>query len=190
MKFSQKMPLNFFYTTVQKKSKMTKNPNQGGPALKGHCHAQRWERGFVFLVEEFTYCRLSSSFWISSILGHPTLKPAQMLFFLLGHHENICFLNFLSVSQNDLGHGQVPTNVALSLSASCRTGGFGSILQFVDHLLSLEQKRQDDLVASVYLPVTSTPLRSSRSPPVTPPFSPMVAPSAGPAPVAVGRSRW
>ena len=76
----------------------------GLPLLKGgHCHAQRWVRGFVFLVEKFTYCRLSSSFWISSILGHPTLKPAQMLFFLLGHHENICFLNFLSVSQKWLG---------------------------------------------------------------------------------------
>ena len=33
MKFSQKMPLNVFYTMVQKKSKMTKNSNQGGPAL-------------------------------------------------------------------------------------------------------------------------------------------------------------
>ena len=27
------MPLYFFYTKVQKKSKMTKNSNQGGPAL-------------------------------------------------------------------------------------------------------------------------------------------------------------
>ena len=27
------MPLNLFYTKVQKKSKMTKNSNQGGPAL-------------------------------------------------------------------------------------------------------------------------------------------------------------
>ena len=59
-----------------------------------------------------------------------------------------------------------------------RTGGFGSIQKFVDHLLSLEQKRQDDLVASVDLPVTSTPLRSSRSRPVTPSFSPVVGPSA------------
>ena len=34
MKFSQKMPLYFFYIMVQKKSKMTKNSNQGGgPAL-------------------------------------------------------------------------------------------------------------------------------------------------------------
>ena len=49
--------------------------------------------------------------------------------------------------------------------------------------ISQEQKRQDDLVASVYLPVTSTPLRSSRSPPVTPPFAPVVAPSAGLSPV-------
>ena len=31
--FSHKMPLYFFYTMVQKKSKMTKNSNQGGPAL-------------------------------------------------------------------------------------------------------------------------------------------------------------
>ena len=31
------MPLYFFYTTVQK-SKMTKNSNQGGPALKLHKH--------------------------------------------------------------------------------------------------------------------------------------------------------
>ena len=30
MKFSQKMPLYFFYTMVQKKSKMTKNSNQRG----------------------------------------------------------------------------------------------------------------------------------------------------------------
>ena len=30
LKFSQKMPLYFFYTMVQKKSKMTKNSNQGG----------------------------------------------------------------------------------------------------------------------------------------------------------------
>ena len=29
------MPLYLFYTMVQKKSKMTKNSNQGGPALKG-----------------------------------------------------------------------------------------------------------------------------------------------------------
>ena len=93
------------------------------------------------------------------------------------------FLIFCQFRKNDLGHGQVPTNVALSLSASCRTGGFGSILQFVDHLLSLEQKRQDDLVASVYLQVSSTPLRSSCSPPVTPPFSPVVAPSAGLSPL-------
>ena len=28
-------------------------------------------------------------------------------------------------------------SVALSFSASCQTGGFGSIQQFVDHLLSL-----------------------------------------------------
>ena len=27
------MPLNLFYTMVEKKSKMTKNSNQGGPAL-------------------------------------------------------------------------------------------------------------------------------------------------------------
>ena len=27
------MPLYFFYTMVQKKSKMTKNSNEGGPAL-------------------------------------------------------------------------------------------------------------------------------------------------------------
>ena len=27
------MPLNFFYTIMQKKSKMTKNSNQVGPAL-------------------------------------------------------------------------------------------------------------------------------------------------------------
>ena len=27
------MPLYLFYTIVQKKSKMTKNSNQGGPAL-------------------------------------------------------------------------------------------------------------------------------------------------------------
>ena len=33
MKFLQKMPLYFFYAKVQKKSKMTKNSNQGGPAL-------------------------------------------------------------------------------------------------------------------------------------------------------------
>ena len=78
---------------------MNLNESLWQSSLKGHCHAQRWVRGFVFLVEKFTYCRLSSSFWISSILGHPTLKPAQMLFFLFGHHENICFFNFLSVSQ-------------------------------------------------------------------------------------------
>ena len=28
------MPLNLFYTMVQKKSKMTKNSNQGGSCLK------------------------------------------------------------------------------------------------------------------------------------------------------------
>ena len=36
MKFSQKMPLNVFYTIVQKKSRMNKNSNQGGSALSYH----------------------------------------------------------------------------------------------------------------------------------------------------------
>ena len=82
-----------------------------------------------------------------------------------------------------MGHGQAPTNATLSLSESCRTGAFRSIHQFVDHPLSLEQKRQDDLAASVHLPVTSTPLLSSRSPPVTPSFSSVIAPTAGLSPV-------
>ena len=30
MKFSQKMPVDFFYTMVQKSQKMAKNSNQGG----------------------------------------------------------------------------------------------------------------------------------------------------------------
>ena len=34
MKYSEKMPLYLFYAMVQKKSKMTKNPNQGGSCLK------------------------------------------------------------------------------------------------------------------------------------------------------------
>ena len=37
-------------------------------------------------VEKFTHCCPSSSPWISSILGHPTLKPTRMLSFLPEHH--------------------------------------------------------------------------------------------------------
>ena len=56
----------------------------------------------------------------------------------------------------------------------------GSTQQFLDHLLSLEQERQDHqfffLVISVHLPVTWIPswIRSSRSHPVSPSFSPEV----------------
>ena len=44
MKFSQKMPLNFFYTTVQKSQKTTKNPNQGGSCLKRTGQRQAWRQ--------------------------------------------------------------------------------------------------------------------------------------------------
>ena len=36
------MALYLFYTMVQKKSKMTKNSDHEGPALKVHCHAIQW----------------------------------------------------------------------------------------------------------------------------------------------------
>ena len=53
-----------------------------------------------------------------------------------------------------------------------------SILQFVDHLLRMEQKRQDDLVASIHPPgplCSLASLRSSRLRQVTHPFSTEVA---------------
>ena len=36
------MPLDLFYTMVQKKSKMTKNSNQGGPALNESFCVEEW----------------------------------------------------------------------------------------------------------------------------------------------------
>ena len=50
------MPLNLFYTMVQKKSKMTKNSNQGGPALN-----PRTLREFPLLSQELFATGLTSS---------------------------------------------------------------------------------------------------------------------------------
>ena len=44
------MPLNLFYTMVQKKSKMTKNSNQGGSCLKvSRQKLKNLRQGFVDL---------------------------------------------------------------------------------------------------------------------------------------------
>ena len=59
MKFLEKMPPYIFYTRVQKKSKMTKNSNQGGPA-------------FISLVPPLTSTKSGYSF-----RKNPTLSPLQ-----------------------------------------------------------------------------------------------------------------
>ena len=105
-------------------------------SLKGHCHG-----GALGTRPKFTHCCPSSSPWISSILGHPTLKPTRMLSFLPGHHEDMfCF--FLKFWKNVLERCCSDKQCMSSVERLRRASGFW---QFVEHLLRMEQKRQDDL---------------------------------------------
>ena len=92
MRFSQKMPLYFFYTMVQKSKKMTRNSNQGGPP-RGSFHlahsvvtvlihldpmfflssvsfGQSWSTTMTELVESVFVC-LSASCLIQSHIARP-----------------------------------------------------------------------------------------------------------------------
>ena len=96
-------------------------------------------------VEKFTHCRPSLSPWISSILGHPTLKPTRMLSFLPEHHEDIFFSIFFLVLKNVLDRCSSDQLCMSAVQCLRRGGGFW---QFVKHLLRIEQKRQDGLADS------------------------------------------
>ena len=127
-----------------------------------------------------------SSFFIVLDLVNPwpsDLETNTDAFFLLGHHENICFLNFCQFRKNDLGHGQV-SDQRCTLAFSVLSNRW-----LWEHPAvrgpppKLEQKRQDDLVASFIFQSPQLLCEALRSPPVTPPFSPVVAPSARCGPV-------
>ena len=103
MKFLQKMRLYFFYTMVQKKSKMTKNSNQGGSCLKiPRLHLGFLLRIYYAIIPQLRYVT-STSFIVFSYFII-IFFCSIVLFFTFGDFFSVPTLPFLTDGKCEVSH--------------------------------------------------------------------------------------
>ena len=89
------MPLNLFYTVVQKSQKWPKTQIKGGPALKLRVNPLREERKRVLLHSRTPFWYLTSS-WLPVCKIYTTLRPLSRapVYNLMLYATALCFLYF------------------------------------------------------------------------------------------------